>query len=154
MSVGEFDDHWLTDADRQTARNTVSDNYISRVGREFEDAAGVSVGTAGTSAWSTTETSYSGISLGWGWCWDSPYSNSDRRGTNYARGNRIVGNYVHDVMKALADGGPVYTLGGQGDGSVRSVLSGNVFSNGGAKTRVPRRSTTRAVHGGTPMTTS
>ncbi|MFF7989022.1 hypothetical protein ACFZDG_04410 [Kitasatospora xanthocidica] len=137
VSVGEFDDHWLTDPNRQTARITVSDNYISDVGREFEDVAGVSVGYTRNASVEHNEisrTPYSGISLGWGWGWDSPYNDKNgRHGTNYAQNNRIVGNYVHDVMKVLADGAPVYTLGGQGDGSVRSVLSGNVLSKGGSK---------------------
>ncbi|MFF7989030.1 hypothetical protein ACFZDG_04450 [Kitasatospora xanthocidica] len=137
VSVGEFDDHWLTDPNRQTARITVSDNYISDVGREFEDVAGVSVGYTRNASVEHNEisrTPYSGISLGWGWGWDSPYNDKNgRHGTNYAQSNRIVGNYVHDVMKVLEDGGPVYTLGGQGDGSARSVLSDNVFSKGGAE---------------------
>lgn len=137
VSVGEFDDHWLSDPNRQTARNTVSDNHISRIGREFEDAAAVSVGytrDVRVEHNEITGTPYTGISLGWGWGWDSPYNTkNERRGTNYARGNRVVGNYVHDVMNVLSDGGHLYTLGGQGDGSVRSVAAGNVFSKGGSK---------------------
>ncbi len=137
VSVGEFDDHWLTDPNRQTARIAVSDNYISRIGREYEDVAGISAGYTRNLAVEHNEISnlpYSGISLGWSWGWDSPYNTENKRhGTNYAQGNKIVGNYVHDVMKVLADGGSVYTLGGQGDGSVKSELSGNVFSKGGSK---------------------
>ncbi len=141
VSVGEFDDHWLTDPNRQTAGVKVSDNYISAVGREFEDCAGISVGYTRNGSVEHNEISnvpYSGISMGWGWGWDSPYNNKDmgeRHGTNYAQGNKIVGNYVHDVMKVLSDGGPVYTLGGQGGGGVnaKSELSGNVFSKGGSK---------------------
>ncbi|SDI22033.1 Right handed beta helix region [Actinokineospora alba] len=129
ISVGEFDDFWLTDPARMTSGNTVSDNAITYVGQEYEDAVGILVGFTRAVTLSHNEiahTPYSGISLGWGWGWASP--GVARHGTNYAQANNITDNYVHDVMRVLSDGGLIYTLGGQGDGSVRSVFSGNALS--------------------------
>ncbi|MCQ6560466.1 right-handed parallel beta-helix repeat-containing protein [Paenibacillus mendelii] len=53
---------------------------------------------------------YTGILQGWGWGTDS-----------YAQHNQITNNYIHDVMKVLADGGGIYTLSAQPD----STISGN-----------------------------
>ena len=44
-------------------------------------------------------------------------------GTDYAGGNVITGNYVHDVMNTLYDGGPIYTNGGQGDNGAGATRS-------------------------------
>jgi hypothetical protein len=142
VSVGEFDDFWLTDPARMTSGDTVADNAISFVGQEYEDAVGILVGFTRSVTLTHNEiahTPYSGISLGWGWGWASPSttSGSARHGTNYARGNNITANYVHDVMGTLNDGGLVYTLGGQGDGSVRSVFAGNVLSKATGGASVP-----------------
>ncbi len=49
------------------------------------------------------DTSYSGISLGWGWS----------RVVSYAAQNRVLYNRIHDTMKLLVDGGSIYTLGPQ-----------------------------------------
>lgn len=56
---------------------------------------------------------YSGISCGWTW------GNAD----NYSSNNVIKYNHIHDVMKLLADGGGIYTLGKQQGG----VILGNVI---------------------------
>jgi hypothetical protein len=82
------------------------------------------------------------MSIGWGWGYASPCSmqyaeglSDCEHGTNYAGGNEITDNYVHDVMNTLYDGGPIYTNGGQaGDAEngapVSSVLAGNYVSIG------------------------
>src|SRR5207247_1777977 len=115
---------------RMTSGDTVNDNAISYVGQEYEDAVGILVGNSRGVALTHNEiahTPYSGISLGWGWGWASTNGGS-RHGTIYSRANAITANYVHDVMKVLNDGGLIYTLGGQGDGSVRSTFTGNLLS--------------------------
>jgi hypothetical protein len=84
------------------------------------------------------------MSLGWGWGWQSDctlqakqgLSTPCRHGTNYAGGNQITGNFIHNVMGILHDGGPIYTNGGQGLGTgvaacqQTSVLAGNVVADG------------------------
>lgn len=130
VSIGEFDDFWLTDAARMTSGILVKNNAISKIGKDYEDAAAISAGFTRTTTISQnqiSDTPYSGISLGWGWGWDSVKGGS-RHGTNYARENAITNNDISNVMKVLNDGGPIYVLGGQGDGSVKSVMSGNVLS--------------------------
>jgi hypothetical protein len=131
VNVGEYDDHWLTDPARMTSRNKVDNNAISYVGQEYEDAVAILVGYSRKVTVAHNDIShlpYSGISVGWGWGWDSPYGQLDRHGTNYARDNHITANRVNDVMRILRDGSLIYTLGGQGDGSVKSTITGNVLS--------------------------
>gem|GEM_PF-3210351 len=58
---------------------------------------------------------YSGMSIGW------TFSKED----NYTSYNTIEYNHIYNVMKILADGGGIYTLGQQ----VGSVYKGNCISN-------------------------
>jgi hypothetical protein len=130
VSVGEFDDFSLADPARMTSGDTVSDNAISYVGQEYQDCVGILVGNGRGITLAHNDighTPYSGISLGWGWGWASTNGGS-RHGTIYSQDNAITGNSIHDVMRVLNDGGLVYTLGGQGDGTVHSTFSGNVLS--------------------------
>jgi hypothetical protein len=113
-----------------TTGDTVADNAISYVGQEYQDCVGILVGNGRGITLAHNDighTPYSGISLGWGWGWASTNGGS-RHGTIYSGGNAITGNYVHDVMRILNDGGLVYTLGGQGDGSTHSTFTGNLLS--------------------------
>ncbi|NUQ96498.1 MAG: hypothetical protein HOY79_08010 [Streptomyces sp.] len=138
VSVGEVDDYYLTDTSRMTTGDTVSQNWISDVGRDYSDAVGIWAGYTRNLTISHNDighTPYSGMSLGWGWGYASPCSMQSaqglttcRHGTIYAGGNQILDNHVHDVMNVLYDGGPIYTNGGQGngDGSTTSVLAGNL----------------------------
>ena len=142
VSVGEVDDYFQTDPALMTTGDTVSDNAISEVGQDYSDDVGI---WAGYTRDLTVEhndiahTPYSGMSLGWGWGWASPCSMQAAQGsptcihgTDYAGGNKIEDNYIHDVMNVLFDGGPIYTNGGQGeDGAgVISQLSGNLVAIG------------------------
>ncbi|VVJ18533.1 Uncharacterised protein [Amycolatopsis camponoti] len=134
IASGEVDDYYLTDPARMTLDTTIADNTITTPGQDYHDAVGI---WAGHGRRTTIEhnaiagTPYSGISLGWGWGWASPCElqakqglTACRRGTIYSRDNRILGNDIHDVMRTLLDGGPIYTLGGQ-DGTTESVTAGN-----------------------------
>ncbi|SDS50205.1 Right handed beta helix region [Streptomyces sp. TLI_053] len=140
ISVGEVDDYYLTDTRRMTTGDTISQNWISRVGQDYSDAVGVWAGYTRDLTIDHNDighTPYSGVSVGWGWGWSSPCEDQASqglpycaRGTIYAQGNRVLYNHIHDVMQVLHDGGPIYTNGGQGDGSVRSEVAGNVIEAG------------------------
>lgn len=147
--LGEVDDYYLADTALMTSGDTVTQNTITHVGQDYHDAVGIWAGYTRGSVLSDNEigyTPYSGISLGWGWGWQSDcslqaaqgLSTPCRHGTNYAGANRITGNYIHNVMGILHDGGPIYTNGGQGQGTgvssapcrQTSVLAGNVVADG------------------------
>ncbi len=165
ISVGDVDDYFQNDPALMNDGDTVSDDTISHVGQDYTDAVGVWAGYTRDLTIDHNDighTSYSGMSLGWGWGWASPCSmqaaeglSSCAHGTNYAGGNRITDNYVHDVMNVLYDGGPIYTNGGQGEDGARDRL--------GLLRQLPRPSATtpttwstrtRAAPTGTPSTTS
>jgi hypothetical protein len=55
-------------------------------------------------------------------------------GTVYSGNNQIIGNYVHDVMGILNDGGPIYTLSGQGAGGTAVSTLANNFVTAGNNT--------------------
>jgi hypothetical protein len=142
LSIGEVDDYFQSQTSLMTSGDTASDNTIANVGVDYHDAVGVWGGYGRTVTIAHNDighTPYSGISLGWGWGWASSCTlqaqqglSSCRYGTIYAGGNQIVGNFIHDVMGYLYDGGPIYTNGGQGDGnaSATSVLTGNFVTAG------------------------
>ncbi|MFJ2865624.1 hypothetical protein [Kitasatospora sp. NPDC087314] len=129
--VGEVDDYHLNDTALMTSGDTVSNNAILNIGREYADAVGIMVGNSRAVTLAHNEiahTPYSGISIGWGWGWAT--QGVAQHGTIYSGGNQILANYVHDTMRVLEDGGAVYTLGGQGtgNGGATSVLAGNVLA--------------------------
>jgi len=147
--LGEVDDYYLSDPALMTSGDTVTQNIIDHVGQDYHDAVGVWAGYTKNTVISNNDigyTPYSGISLGWGWGWQSDcslqaaqgLSNPCRHGTNYAGGNQITDNFIHNVMGYLHDGGPIYTNGGQGLGTgvasdpcqQTSILAGNVVADG------------------------
>jgi hypothetical protein len=137
VSLGEVDDYYQNRTDLMTTGDSVHDDTITAVGQDYQDAVGIWAGYTRDAVVDHNEvgyTPYSGISLGWGWGWASCtlIAGDCHHGTIYAGGNRITGNWVHDVMRALNDGGPIYTNGGQGggDGTMTSVLADNLVSEG------------------------
>jgi hypothetical protein len=142
VSVGEVDDYFQDDTSLMTTGDTIADNQISYVGQDYSDTVGIWAGYTRDLDVTHNDighTPYSGMSIGWGWGYASPCSmqaseglSTCEHGTNYAGGNQVTGNYIHDVMNTLYDGGPIYTNGGQGeDGAgVESVLAGNYVSIG------------------------
>ena len=147
--LGEVDDYYLADPALTTSGDTVTQNVITHIGQDYHDAVGIWAGYTQGAVLSDNDigyTPYSGISLGWGWGWQSDcslqaaqgLSNPCRHGTNYAGDNQITGNFIHNVMGILHDGGPIYTNGGQGQGTgvasapckQTSVLAGNVVADG------------------------
>ena len=105
ISLGEVTDYATSNTNQMTDGNIIQDNYIRRVGAEYEDAVGVWVGYSKNTLITHNDidnTPYTGMSVGWGW---GTYS--------YSANNRIIGNYVGKVMQTLDDGGSVYTLSAQ-----------------------------------------
>ncbi|MEV6012874.1 hypothetical protein AB0M29_39640 [Streptomyces sp. NPDC051976] len=137
VSLGEVDDYYQTRTDLMTTGDTVTDNTIRYVGQDYHDAVGIWAGYTRSASISHNDvgyTPYSGVSLGWGWGWASSCALQAKQGlsiclhgSTYAGGNQITGNFVHNVMRTMFDGGPIYTLGGQdgGNGQMTSTLSGN-----------------------------
>jgi hypothetical protein len=148
ISVGNVEDYFQNNTALMTSGDTLSDNAISFIGRDYSDDVGIWAGYTRNLTIANNDigyTPYSGISLGWGWGWQSDCTLQAKQGlstcvhgTDYAEGNQITGNYVHDVMGLLHDGGPIYTNGGQGLGTgaasgpcqAYSTLSGNVLADG------------------------
>jgi hypothetical protein len=142
ISAGEVDDYFQNNPALMTSHDTIAGNAISYVGQDYSDTVGVWAGYTRNLTITHNDighTPYSGVSLGWGWGYASPCSTQAKQGlltcahgTIYAGGNHVTGNYVHDVMNTLYDGGPVYTNGGQGENGagVYSVLAGNYVSIG------------------------
>ncbi|MFC6081657.1 RICIN domain-containing protein [Sphaerisporangium aureirubrum] len=111
---------------RMTNRNiTVSNNRIHDLGIEYRGIVSVLTTYVSTSTVSHNEVynmPYTGMSIGYGWGANEPGGNTNyaNRGLyNYqpryttattASNNQLVGNYVHDVMQQMNDGGCIYTL--------------------------------------------
>jgi len=111
-------------------KNRICNNYVRNPGVEYFGACGIWVGFAQDTTIAHNlvhDTPYTGISVGWMW---NPTPTACKR-------NLIEANHVYDVMKTLADGGCIYTLGFQPG----TVLRGNLLHD------VHRSSHT---HGGAP----
>src|SRR6185295_5637312 len=125
--VSAVDHHPQQPADL-TSDNTISNNRISQVGREYVDAAGIFIGFTKKTVVShntISEVPWSGIAIGWGWglldpgmfpglagatrgMWghyDTPTPNSQ---------NRIVHNRIYRFLEDRWDGGAIYSTGQQG----------------------------------------
>ena len=104
---------------------TVSDNRIHDLGVEYRGIVSVLntyVTNATVSHNEVYNMPYSGMSIGYGWGANDAGGNNNyaNRGLyNYqpryttattASNNRLIGNYVHDVMQQMNDGGCIYTL--------------------------------------------
>ncbi|MBB2741894.1 UNVERIFIED_ORG: hypothetical protein FHR35_001714 [Microbispora rosea subsp. rosea] len=111
---------------RMVNRNiTISDNRIHDLGLDYRGIVSVLTTYVTTTDVSHNEVynmPYTGMSIGYGWGANEPGGSTQyaNRGLyNYqpryttpttASGNKLVGNYVHDVMQQMTDGGCIYTL--------------------------------------------
>ncbi|MGK2878220.1 MAG: right-handed parallel beta-helix repeat-containing protein [Solirubrobacterales bacterium] len=136
-------DHHPTVASQKTKDNKISNNLITRIGLEFQDAPGIFIGFTTRSTVRNNEISYvpwSGIAIGWGWGLLDPGGFLGLPGAvpgqwgNYttptaSSGNRILSNRIKRFLNVLWDGGAIYTQGQQGataaDGE---LIAGNVAS--------------------------
>lgn len=107
-------------AARRTSENqTITNNTVSYVGRDYSDAAGILATFINNSTVSNNDISngrYSGISMGWSW------NDGDTGASNY---NTISGNRISNVMTLLDDGADIYTLGKMAG----TTISGNYVSS-------------------------
>ncbi len=143
VNVGEADDYYQTATALMTANDTINQSKITHNGVDYHDGIGVWAGYTRNAVISHNEVGYEpygGINLGWGWGWQSSCSmqsaqglSTCRHGTDYAGGNQIVDNNIDNVMQWLRDNAFIYVIGGQGggNGSLTSVISGNVGTGQG-----------------------
>ena len=90
------------------SNNTISNNYITRVADYFWSSPGITayyVDHLEISNNHLEDLPYSGISLGWGWIF-----NTD---STTCHDNLIKGNFIKNIMTECYDGGGIYTLGQQ-----------------------------------------
>jgi len=139
IQVGDVlrDDHHPADQRLVVKNNRVENNYIHRIGVEYQDSIGVFAGyTEGTviAHNEVAELPYSGISVGWGW------GEPDEGGGAYkqpflfktlttACSNLVEFNHIHHVMQSRHDGGGIYTLSRQPGTVIRKNL---IHDNPGA----------------------
>ncbi|WP_245811809.1 ricin-type beta-trefoil lectin domain protein [Actinophytocola xinjiangensis] len=122
---------------RMVNRNiTISNNRIHDLGIEYRGNVSVLTTYVTTTNVANNEIynlPYSGMSIGYGW------GSNDAGGSDHyagrglynfqprystpttASGNKLINNYVHDVMRQMNDGGCIYTLGW----NPNAVISGN-----------------------------
>lgn len=107
-------------------QETVADNYVHDIGVEFEGAIGIFASWVKQTTISHNEvfrTSYSGISLGWGW--------GDTSNPAYISDNHVDFNYVHETMTtSLTDGGPIYTNGLEASTPASTVIGNYIDGDG------------------------
>jgi len=100
--------------------NVVSNCKISNCGVIFPSGVGIAVMQANhTIIKSNTiyDLPYTGISIGWTYTFEDNYTNN----------NIIEDNYIYDVMKVLADGAGIYTLGNQSGSVYRNNFIKNIY---------------------------
>ena len=125
---GSLDADWNDPADAPTG-NEILNCVIRRCGADSRGAAGVLVAFSADTRVAHNEIHdlpYTGISIGYRW---------NTTPTSQAR-CQVEYNHIHDVMKKLADGGGIYTLGFQPGTVLRRNNIHNVhrsaFAHGGA----------------------
>ncbi|MBD0379741.1 golvesin C-terminal-like domain-containing protein [Paenibacillus sedimenti] len=101
-------------------RNTVSNNYMTRIGRDYFGSVGI-LGYYNDSLLvehnEIEDIPYTGISVGWGWTTDNC--------SVEAKNNRIQYNLVSNYVKTVKDGGGIYTACAQ----TGSTISNNYVRN-------------------------
>ncbi|MGJ6968016.1 ricin-type beta-trefoil lectin domain protein [Streptosporangium sp. G11] len=119
---------------RMVNRNiTVSNNRIHNLGVEYRGIVSVLTTYVSTAAVTNNEVynmPYTGMSIGYGWGANDAGGSEHYAGRglyNYqpryttattASNNRLSGNYVHDVMQQMNDGGCIYTLSANPNGLI------------------------------------
>jgi len=99
----------------ETKRNSVLQCRVHNNGRVYPSCIGMWVGYAGYTHLAYNHihnTTYSGMSIGWGW--------TDKE--NAGGHNLIEHNHIHDVVLEMGDAGCIYTLGRQTGTIIRNNI--------------------------------
>jgi len=101
--------------------NVVEKSTIHDIGLIYPSGLGIAIMNADNSMINGNEvynTEYTGISCGWTWGFVRK---------SYTFGNTIQNNTIHHVMRSLADGGGIYTLGVQPNTTVKGNTIHDVY---------------------------
>lgn len=124
--IGNINDHHYYEINELNVvkNNVVSNNYITRIGIDYNDTAAIVIGyTEGTvvSHNEIHDVPYTGISCGWGWGFYDANDTAGYTTSTCAKNNIIEYNKIYDIMLVQYDGGGIYTLGEQPN----SIIRGN-----------------------------
>lgn len=141
--VGQQDHH--PDFPREITRdNLISNNLVEHTAVEYYDAAAIFIGFTMRTRVAHNDiqhTSWSGISIGWGWGLRDPggfaglgaavpYQWGIYTTPTTARGNQILHNHIQHFLEKTWDGGAIYCTGFQGTSMDDGLLiKGNVAEN-------------------------
>ncbi|MET7671192.1 RICIN domain-containing protein [Micromonospora luteifusca] len=119
---------------RMVNRNiTISNNRVHDLGLEYRGVVSILTTYVNTALVSHNEVynmPYTGLSVGYGWGANDAGGSqhyANRGLYNYqpryttattAANNQVIGNYVHDVMQQMTDGGCIYTLSANPGGTI------------------------------------
>jgi hypothetical protein len=150
VQIGSFHmiDSHPEDEEEIVGENRVENNVFHAIGTEYNGSVAVIAGfTEGTSILHNeiSHCSYSGVSVGWGWAYSDPGSETryvDPTPGDYPRfitpsvmrNNVIAYNHIHHVLQHLHDGGAIYTLSLQPGSSIRGNY---IHDNGDASNPYP-----------------
>ncbi len=118
VMYGDINDSAQSDVAKQNRLSSFKDNYVTKVGQDYYDAAAVFAGYIDGLSIDHNEiydVPHSPVAIGWGWGIAS-----------YAKNNAVTNNYFHDFTKVLQDSSAVYLLGPMQN----TVISKNYWSNG------------------------
>ncbi len=117
ITIGDPDDSLQTDVSMQNSGHLINNNYITQTGVEYQGSSallGFYTANVSIEHNEISNTPYTAMSIGWGWGVAS-----------YAGNNQIDGNYIHDVMLDMFDGGGIYTNSSGSD----TNLNGNYLDS-------------------------
>jgi len=126
IRIGDVSDPTRSDVRLRDTSNTVENCYIHDVPCEYRGGPGIIAGYVSDLTLQHNEigwTTYSAISVGWGW---GTYS--------YASNNHINDNNLHHYCRELSDGGGIYTLSAQTNSEERGNFLHDVTNNISANT--------------------
>ncbi len=113
LARGNNIDNKRVEGDPEIVSNIVVSNCtIHDVDTDYQSGCGIFAGWVEKCEISHNELfnlPYGGISIGWGWTGPA---------AEFAQGNRIIGNKIHNYLRTLADSGGIYCNGAQKDALV------------------------------------
>jgi len=106
--------------DDRTSHNNITNNHIHHIGEVWHGSVGIWVCYASYNNIISNhlhDTSYSGISVGWGWA----------DAASDCHHNKIEKNRIHDGLLIMGDGSGIYTLGQMPGTTIRSNMIYDTF---------------------------